>query len=335
MTRRIRVLVAEDSLAMREALMLLLREDPRLDVVGCAVDGIEAVEMVRSLRPDVVTMDIVMPRQDGLRAISVIMSEVPCRILVISSATDHRQVDLAIAAMAAGALDVIAKPTGSRPELLRAWARHVADSIALMSEVPIVRRRRLCAPQIDIFGIVASTGGPLAIAVILGKLTPKISIPIVVAQHITLGFGEGLVRWLRQQTPLRIVLGDSGMRCEAGTVYFPPDGFHLTVDRDGRLRPERAGDGESCPSGDVLLSSLARSFAARAGGAVLTGMGRDGAQGLSSIQKAGGITIAQTAASCVVPGMPEAAMAMCPVGEVLDPGEIALAIQRHAAGRPL
>jgi two-component system chemotaxis response regulator CheB len=332
MTAKIRVLIAEDSATMRDTLTVLLGEDPGIEVVGVAVDGVEAVEMARNLRPDVVTMDVVMPRLDGVGAIAAIMAEAPCRIILVSSAVDDHQVDLSFEAVLAGALEVIGKPRSTKPEDLRRWVRRVAHSIRLMAEIPVVTRRSWARSdqqkRIEIFGIVASTGGPPALARLLGTLPPQLTVPIIVAQHMTDGFTNGLIRWLRAEISLSIVRADEGMRPQGGTVYFPPDGHHIEVTEMRQLHvTQRQGEG-ACPSGDRLLSSLAKAYGDRAGGVILTGMGQDGADGSLALFRAGGVTFAQDAASCVVFGMPQAAVARGGVRELLPLEAIAQTIER-------
>jgi two-component system chemotaxis response regulator CheB len=313
----IRVLVADDSTTLRTALCALLSEDPRLSIVGQAADGVEAVEKARTLRPDVITMDVNMPRMDGLGATAAIMAEAPSRVLVISSVRQHRQLELSFKAMAAGALELIAKPEGG-PDEMRRWARRVAESVLLMAEVPVVRRHRTGptpprpilahGAQVDVVGVAASTGGPPALAHVLGSLPRDLPIPLLVAQHIATGFTAGLVRWFASVCTLRVVVAQDGELPMAGRVYLPPDGCDLELDREGDLHTPRS-TGLHCPSGNKLLSSLARAYGSRAAGFVLTGMGDDGAQGLLELKKAGGATYAQDQQTSVVFGMPQAAHA--------------------------
>jgi two-component system chemotaxis response regulator CheB len=315
--RPIRVLVADDSTTLRTALCALLGEDPRLSIIGQAADGVEAVEKARALRPDVITMDVNMPRLDGLGATAAIMAEAPARVLVISSVRQHRQLELSFKAMAAGALELIAKPEGG-PDEMRRWARRVAESVLLMAEVPVVRRHRygptrkapvlLHGAHVDVVGIAASTGGPPALAHVLGSLPRDLPVPLLFAQHIASGFTAGLVRWFGSVSTLRVGIAEDGDLPQPGRVYLPPDGCDLEVDREGHLRiPPSMG--LHCPSGNKLLASLARTFGSRAAGFVLTGMGDDGAHGLLELKRAGGATYAQDEQSSVVFGMPQAAEA--------------------------
>jgi two-component system chemotaxis response regulator CheB len=314
MTKPIRVLVVDDSPTMVNTMAALLTQDPRIEVVGRAGDGNRAVSLARLLRPDVITMDLLLPGLDGPGAIAAIMADAPARILVVSAVAD-RGADLAFQAIRSGALELIAKPNVNSGEELRRWGRELVNSVCLMAEVPVIsrRNRRDFTPpppstgaRVDIFGLAASTGGPPVLAEILSKLPKDLPVPLVVAQHITEGFTPGMVRWLSQVTQLTVTVAKEGERLEPGKVYFPLDGHDLTIDRGvARLGRTRGGP---CPSGDLLLSSLARVYGTRAGGGVLTGMGDDGARGLLEIRRMGGLTCAQDEASSVVFGMPKAAL---------------------------
>ena len=262
--RPVRVLVADDSTTLRTALCALLAEDSRLSIVGQAADGLEAVEKARALKPDVITMDVNMPRMDGLGATEAIMAETPARVLVISSVRQHRQLELSFRAMAAGALEVIAKPEGG-PDELRRWVRRLAESVLLMAEVPVVRRQRRATAvsrpalahgaQVDIAALVASTGGPPALAHVLGALPRELPIPLLVAQHIASGFTAGLMRWFGSVCALRVVIARHGELPQAGRVYLAPDGCDLEVDDEGQLRTPGSA-GLHCPSGNRLLASI-------------------------------------------------------------------------------
>lgn len=340
--RRIRVLLADDSQTILNALSILLADEPDIEVVGRAADGVEAVSLARSLRPDVITMDVMMPRLDGLGATAAIMAEAPARVLIVSSLTES-QMDLSFRAIEAGALELISKPKASGgPDELRRWGKRLAESIRLMAEVPVITRRRLSSlpaemPRgregtVDVFGLVASTGGPPALALLLGALPASLPVPILVAQHITEGFTAGLVRWLAAVSPLKISIAQEGKVCMPGEVYLPPDGHHMEVDSEGLLHcPKSDGSGHT-PSGNRLLSSMARAYGARAAGIVLTGMGDDGAQGLLDLRNAGGQTFAQDATSSVVFGMPQAAFQL-KATQILLPLEAMAPVIRELAER--
>ena len=330
----IRVLVADDSATVRNALIALLAKDPRLTIVGQAADGLEAVAKARNLRPDVITMDVDMPHLDGLGATAAIMADAPARVLVVCGVSEEKQLDLSFRAMAAGALELIAKPAGGGD--LRAWGEKVAQAIVLMAEVPVVRRQRpsssppmaplgSASQQVDVVALVASTGGPPALAQVLGALPADLCVPILIAQHIAEGFGAGLLRWFSGVTKLRVIAASEGMSAAAGTVYLPPDGRDLEIDAAGILHVPRP-TGLHCPSGNRLLHSLARSFGHRAGAVVLTGMGDDGAQGLLAMRQSGGATFVQDEATSVVFGMPQAALALGAARTELSLESVAAAI---------
>jgi two-component system chemotaxis response regulator CheB len=314
MKRPIRVLVVDDSPTMVNTMAALLGQEPRIEVVGRAGDGNRAVSLARLLRPDVITMDLLLPGLDGPAAIAAIMADAPARILVVSAVAD-RGADLGFQAIRAGALELIGKPNVNSGEELRRWGRDLVQSICLMAEVPVVSRRVRVNPaqpppslgsRVDIFGLAASTGGPPALAELLSRLPKDLPVPLLIAQHITEGFTPGMVRWLGQVTALAVCIAREGDRLEPGKVYFPLDGHDLAVEGGiARLFKTRGGP---CPSGDLLLSSLARVYGSRAGGGVLTGMGDDGARGLLDIRRVGGVTFAQDEASSVVFGMPRAAL---------------------------
>jgi two-component system chemotaxis response regulator CheB len=341
---KVRVLIAEDSEAMRMTLETLLASDPRIEVIGTAHDGLEALERVKTLRPQVVTMDVMMPHLDGVGATIRIMQECPVRILMVSSYADDKQIDLSFRAIAAGALEVVAKPKTSGPADLRAWARRVCDTIVLMAEVPVITRARrasIAPRRIDIAGIAASTGGPLALAQLLGALPAEFPIPLLVAQHIADGFTAGLVRWLSTAVRLPVQIAIDGTAPRPGNVYFAPDGRDLEIGADGSMRTPAASS-RNVPSGDILLASLAQRIGARAAGLVLTGMGEDGAVGLLAIRNAGGVTFAQAPASCVVDGMPRSALARGATSDMRTPEGLAAALSELVgptrkpipAGRP-
>ncbi|MBN1209114.1 MAG: chemotaxis protein CheB [Myxococcaceae bacterium] len=312
MSPTIRVLIADDSPTMLKMYTALLASASDIEVIGTAKDGAEAVELARRLHPDVITLDARMPRMDGIEASSRIMSEAPSRILVISGAVDA---EMSFKALQAGALEVMPKP---RPGLegLANFGVKLIQIIRSMAELPLSERRpplaaakALAAPlggKVSGFGLVASTGGPPALCLLLSLLPPNLPYPIFIAQHVSDGFTAGLCQWLGAASSLRLEVARSGIRPQPGHVYLPPDGHQLQVLLMGELLVEPIQIKGAL--GDALLASLALAYGNRAGGAVLTGMGSDGSTGLLAIRQAGGLTFAQSPESCVVPGMPEAAL---------------------------
>jgi two-component system chemotaxis response regulator CheB len=316
---RVRVLIVDDSRVQRDLLRLVLGEDPGLDLVGEAHNGLEAIEAANRLHPDVITMDLQMPELGGIDAVERIMAEAPSRIIVVCALDNQHELDLSFRAIAAGALELIAKPRADGVEQLSAWGRSLRESIRLMAEVPVVRRwRRGAAPSlptstrpeslIDAVGIVASTGGPPAVASILAAMPKTLTVPVLIAQHIAPGFAAGLIRWLSGVTPLEVLIARPGMRLGPGRVYLPPDEHDLLVERGGFAAVRRV-DALQCPSGDALLVSIASVFGSRGCGVVLTGMGNDGAQGVGKLVAHGAVALAQEASSCAVAGMPTQAIA--------------------------
>ncbi|BDG02757.1 chemotaxis protein CheB [Anaeromyxobacter oryzae] len=328
---RTRVLVADDSPTLRQALRVLLEEDPRIQVVAEASDGAEAVAAARSVGPDVVTMDVVMPGLDGLRATEEIMAVAPTRIIVISQLATREQ-SLAFRALAAGAVELLPKPQAAGPDDLRRWGLAVREAVSLMSEVPVVTRRaapgatpaRAARPRtLDAVGLAASTGGPQAVVAILSSLPARLPLTILVAQHIASGFVDGMRRWFSESTPLEVRVARDGERPRPGCVYLAPPGCNLLWARSGLLATPPCTD-SICPSGDALLGSLAEALGPRAGGVVLSGMGEDGARGLLAIRRAGGLALAQSAATSVVDGMPRAADALGAAEARPAPAEVAV-----------
>ncbi len=336
MNREVRVLLADDSPTMRRALTMFLSQDPRLEVIGTARDGEEVLQMARFLKPDVISMDVQMPRLDGLEATRRIMADCPCRIVVVSSHTEDAEMNLSFNAIQAGALELFDKPQAGAPPDLGAWGKKLSDLVARVAEMPLGLTGK-SGPSVpptlatnlvplEIFGLAASTGGPPVLAEILEKLPADTSLPILVAQHMTEGFTRGFRRWLSQVSHLPVDIAEAGQKPMPGRVYLAPDGCHLEVE-NGAFKTTRSTGGY-CPSGDRLFHSLARSYRSKAGGAVLTGMGEDGGRGLLELKKAGGVTLAQDEASCVVYGMPKFARDLGAAQQCLTAEQIALVLKR-------
>ncbi len=314
----IRVLVADDSATFRAILRTVLVTAPDLEVVGEACDGEEAVARTLALRPDVVTMDVQMPRMSGLEAIRRIMGRAPTPVIVVSAEVSGDEQRLSFEALRAGAVEVLPKPRRSgagsfehQAEAIRAAVRAVAGTDLSVPRKRAARARPIVGElgRARAVGIAASTGGPAALARILAPLPGEYGIPILVVQHIAPGFEEGLVRWLQGETRLRVRLADDGAPVGPGEVLVARGGRHLAP-AGGRVRLD---DGPSLrgfrPSGTVMFRALAAEYGAGAAGLVLTGMGDDGAAGLRAVREAGGFTAAQGPASSVVHGMPGAALA--------------------------
>lgn len=325
----IRVVVAEDSPTARGLLVAILSADPEIEVVGEAVDGVEAVELTRKLRPNVVTMDIQMPRMDGLAATKQIMTEVPTPVVVVSTLIE-RDIRTSMDSLRAGALAVLQKLVGPDAPTFDAEAKRLRDTVKAMAEVKVVRHWPARPAAADkrspepvrqapsLVAIAASTGGPAALSVILKELPRGFALPILIVQHIAIGFAPGLAEWLGTLCPLEVKVAEHGVVPRPGQVLIAPDDRHLGLGRGGRI--ELTGDPPVLgfrPSGNYLFSSVARALGPAACALVLTGMGTDGVEGLRELRAAGGLIAAQDEASSVVFGMPGAAVAAGLAEEVL------------------
>lgn len=342
--QRIRVVIADDSLVAREMLAQILESVPDIEVVGQARDGAEAVELVERLRPDLVTMDIHMPKLDGLQAIEQIMAYTPTPILVVSSSVHGEGMGRAFDALNLGALEVIKKPEPRDWAELERIGRDVIRTVRILANVKVIthikgRRtpRAVTVPQASgptkraIIAIGSSTGGPSALLEVLGRLPQSLPVPIVVAQHIAEGFVPGLVSWLDSGCRIKVVAAQDGQVIEPGVAYFAPTGQNMVVDGSSVRFQRPAPHQLYIPSADTLFESVARSFGRRAIGILLTGMGADGAEGLKLVRNAGGATIVQDEKTSTVFGMPKAAIEAGAAEQVLPVGSIAEAIERLLA----
>jgi len=340
----IRVLLAEDSATAREYLASLLDEDPGLEVVGAARDGVEAVEQAERLKPDVVLMDVHMPRMNGYEATRQIMERAPAPIVMISASVERDEVAMTFAALEAGALTVMGKPAGPDDPDQAESVQRLLETVKLMAEVKVVRRwprREPPAPpraplvrpggKIRVVAIGASTGGPPVVADILKGLPRDLGAPILLVQHIASGFAAGLAEWLGQVTPLPVKLAAPDEAVRPGTVYVAADGTQLGITSQGRtLVTRQPGPDGFCPSVSHLFESAAEAYGRAALGVLLTGMGRDGAAGLRRLRDAGGLTIAQDEETSVVFGMPQEAIRLGAAEQVLKPEQISQVIRSLA-----
>jgi two-component system chemotaxis response regulator CheB len=335
----IRVLLVEDSATMRHHIRESLAADPELVVVGEALDGPEAVELCGRLRPDVVTMDMMLPTMSGLAATEHIMADFPTPILVVSSA-DRQELYSTYNALAAGAVDVLEKPRGDASDAT--WGRRLCAAVRLVSRIRVIThpRARLSRPpavpappvplpetSLQVVALGASTGGPGALTELLRTLPTGFRAPILCVQHIAASepFAVAFSDWLADQTGRCVRYAVDGMLVRGlhGRVVLAPPDRHILV-RDGTLRLSDAPPRHSCrPSVDVLFESVADEYGAGAAGCLLTGMGRDGAEGLLRMRTRGGVTFAQDERSCTVYGMPREAALIGAAAYILPPVRIA------------
>lgn len=318
---RIRVLIVDDSAFVRQAFARMLRADPELEVAGTAVDGRDALDKALALRPDVITLDVHMPRLDGLSALPLLMEQCPTPVLLVSSLT-REGADVTLRGLELGAMDFVDKSSvqGSMnllglAEELRAKVRTLAGAIVRPLR-PAADPGRLSAlphtPRLDAVAIAASTGGPAALQAVIPRLPADLAAAILVVQHIPVGFTRTLAERLQARSALPVHEAEEAEEVRPGSVLIAPAGRHMTVVRRRggvrvRLRDEPA-DSLHRPSADVLMASAAQAYGTRLLGVILTGMGADGVLGLKAIRAAGGRTLAESEESCVIYGMPKAAV---------------------------
>jgi two-component system chemotaxis response regulator CheB len=336
----IKVLVVEDSPVVREFLVHILDADPDIRVVGTAHDGEEALEAIARKQPDVITMDIHMPRMDGLDATRRIMETCPTPIVVVSGSTDAAEVATTFEAMEAGALAVLRRPAGIGHPDHEATARELVQTVKLMSEVKVVRRwsrarrgsvarpaqvRLEPAPgSCRIVALGASTGGPPVLQTILSQLPKDFAVPVLVVQHMAAGFVRGFIEWLAHSSRLPIHLAAHGEQVLPGHVYVAADELQMKVERGGRIALSRdAPENGLRPSVSYLFRSLAEAYGGDGVAGLLSGMGRDGADELKLLKDRGMVTFVQDKESSVVHGMPGEAIKLGAATFVLTPEKIA------------
>jgi two-component system, chemotaxis family, protein-glutamate methylesterase/glutaminase len=333
--------VTDDSAAARLLICGILEADPDLEVVGQAIDGLQAVEMAERLAPDVITMDVDMPGVDGLEATRRIMARAP-RPIVLVSGVFLPDLDNSFRALEAGAVTLLEKPTGPGSPAFAQEAAELVATVKLMAGIRLVRRSParpvdgsppVPAPagrggeRLRVVAIAASTGGPPAVAQILRMLPAGWSVPVLVVQHIGTGFDVGLVRYLDESCRFPVALAEDGCSLLSGRVHVSPADRHLGVTAGPRLTVTAGEPIEGYrPSANHLFRSVADVFGAAAAGVVLTGMGRDGADGLLALRRAGGLAIAQDQATSIVYGMPRQALLQGAAEEVLPIEDIARAL---------
>jgi two-component system, chemotaxis family, protein-glutamate methylesterase/glutaminase len=366
---RIRVLIVEDSATVRGHLHEVLAGDPQLEIVGEVADGKQAIEACLALRPDIITMDMMLPVITGLGATEYIMAHCPTPILVVSASTNRGELYRTYEALSAGAVDVMEKPRGDEPDGV--WEATFLATVKLVSRIRVITHmagRHRTLDQLETHGparrdgaplsaasgrmraggaassalaptgsrprpftavaIGASTGGPGALVDVLRALPPDLTVPVLLVLHIGKPFGDAFASWLDGQTRRPVAFASDGqtLNSVAGRVVMAPPDRHLEL-RGDRLWLSDAPERHSCrPSVDVLFESVARTMGATAIGCLLTGMGRDGAEGLLAIRRAGGATMAQDEATSVVYGMPREAAILGAAERILPLQSIGAAI---------
>ncbi len=319
----IKVLIADDSHTTMEYLKHLLDSDDETMVVGIAENGKEAVALSKRKHPDVILMDINMPKMDGFEATRIIMENNPVPIIIMSAIHDVKETAVVFRAMEVGAVSILNKPWGiEHPDHERDY-KELLQNVKLMSEITMVRRhkpikemagkprvkppgiRPVARPaEINIIAMGASAGGPPVLKEILLKIPGNFPIPILIVQHISRGFIDCLISWLGQTTDSAIHLASHGKILLPGHVYFAPDGYHMGVQGSNRILLSRAKpENSSRPSISFLFRSVANIYGPSAAGVLLTGMGKDGADGLKLMKDKGAVTFAQNKESSLIHGM--------------------------------
>jgi two-component system, chemotaxis family, protein-glutamate methylesterase/glutaminase len=351
MKERIRVLVVDDSALMRKLIPLILERDTDIEVVGTAMDGAFALKKIAELQPDVVTLDLEMPRMDGIETLRTIMRNAPLPVIVFSTHSREGAYST-FKALALGAIDFVAKPKEAAAGNLDPVAHQLAEKIKVAKraggpktlpklevEAPLPQKKhaRAAIPPNRIIAIGISTGGPNALQYVLSQIPGDFPASFVIVQHMPEGFTDMFARRLDECCALDVQEAKSGDLLLAGRVLICPGNRHMMVRRMPRGEMVVLSDGPTInghrPSVDVLFHSVAQEFALTAVGVLMTGMGDDGAEGLGAIKAAGGVTIAQSEETCVVGGMPRAAIVKGYATKVLPLDGMAAYINSQCGGQ--
>ena len=341
----IRVLIVDDSAVVRKVLSEALSQQESIEVVGTAADPYSARDKIAELRPDVLTLDIEMPRMDGLTFLEKLMVHFPMPVIIVISLTTKGS-ELSMRALSLGAVEVVPKPGSqfSIPDVSRDLARAIRSAALARFPAPRASHSSLAArpgkaqapvqlsTTSKLLAIGSSTGGPRALEVVLGRLGANAPGTVIV-QHMPEGFTRAFAERLNGLFPMQVREAQDGEIIASGTVLIAPGRTHLFVQRSGagyvtRLR-EAPPVNHHRPSVDVLFHSVAKAAGANAVGVILTGMGRDGAEGLLAMRNAGAHTIAQDEESCVVYGMPREAAELGAAVEIVPIEDVARRVRAH------
>jgi two-component system, chemotaxis family, protein-glutamate methylesterase/glutaminase len=332
----IRVLLVEDSQVTLLILRRILNLSPQIEVVGEARTGLEALQLLPNVQPDVICTDLHMPQMDGLEFTTEVMALYPRPILVISISVQEEDTHHVFNLLEAGALDILPKPTAGLSADDKLLNEQLINKIQILSGVKVFKKKRKSPspvksletfssksyfkPKIVVVG--ASTGGPQAINELFAQLPADFPVPVICVQHISFGFLQGFIDWLASSCRLPIQIAQPRDKPKPGTIYFPPEQRHLELDDKGQFICSNSPplDGHR-PSVTVTFKSVAKFYGKATVGILLTGMGRDGAEGMQCIAQAGGLTIAQDEATSVIYGMPK---------EAIDLGAAKLVLPIHA-----
>ena len=345
----IKVLIVDDSRVVREVLKDALKGS-EIEVIGEAADGKQAIDLTRDLKPDLITMDVVMPVMDGLTAVEQIMAYYPTPILVFASSLNRKDVNIAFEAIQLGALDVMEKPENLSMDGMKSLQDTIIHKIRLLSNIKVIRhikgRRKdriitvpptiekphIAERKIKVVAIGASTGGPKAVMSVFKRLPADLPTGVLLVQHIGANFTQGFVEWLDRESQIKVKVAEEGEKIKPGTVFVGPGEHHLEAEGDHLKLTDGPMVNNCRPSVDVLFSSVAKHFGEHSLAVLLTGMGRDGADGMAAIKKQKGITIAQDESSSVIFGMPRAAIELGAANKVVPLNDIPNEIIKFTGG---
>lgn len=343
----IRVLIVDDSALVRQLLTEVLSADPDIEVVGSAADPFIAREKIKQLNPDVLTLDVEMPRMDGLSFLENLMRLRPMPVVMVSSLTE-KGADVTMAALELGAIDFVTKPKLEVERGLRDYGGELIEKVKVASRARVgcARRHEAAPRKVEaisssyrttdrLIAIGASTGGTEAIRAVLQQFPPNAP-AVVIVQHIPGGFSRAFAERLNRESALTVFEATDGQPITPGHAYVAPGGFHLRVERSGARWFCRVGEDEPVnrhrPSADVLFRSVAKAAGKNSSAAILTGMGDDGARGMLELRDAGAYTLAQDESSSVVWGMPGSAVKLGAAVDVLPLEQIAGRLLDHSVG---
>lgn len=334
--KKIKVLIVDDSPLSLKLLKGILLPDPEFEIVGTAQNGAEAVNLVKMLNPDVVSMDINMPLMNGIEATREIMSTNPVPIVIVSTIYNSTEIEAAIKELEAGAVFIMPKPFGPGQTEFQKSSSNYIRTLKLMSEVKVVRRNSSMPIRHDsnhieslrnkpeILAIGASAGGPEALRNIFKKIEKDFPLPILIAQHIDENFSEGFASWLNSYSKIPVKIAENGEKIRKGNVYLSPGGINMSVIRGGIiLLSNKIENSPHKPSINHLFKSIGSVYGDKAIAILLSGMGNDGAEELMRLKTMGVFTIVQNEGSCLVFGMPGEAVKLGAACRITSPDKMA------------
>lgn len=345
--KKIKVLIVEDTMVAQKLLKTLVTGDDRFELLGVADNGKQACEFVEKFKPDVVSMDILMPIMDGVEATKKIMRENPVPVVIVSSFYQSSDIEMAMKVLHAGAVSMLSRPHGPGHPKYEQSARQYLNTLKLMSEIKVVRRKNEDIPKpiqpashidptssekrinqnFEVLAIGASAGGPEGLITILSGLPNDFPVPVFIVQHIDGLFAEGFASWLNTSSKLPVSIAVNGEKALPGHVYLPPGNQHLIVTDNGTISTTKGLPFNGLrPSVDLLFRSIAQVYGKKSLVVLLSGMGKDGAIELKNLFDLGAYTIAQDENSCLVFGMPGEAAKIGAVCKLLSPSNIVLEI---------